>query len=218
MENSIYQLNKKIRNKIEIHSLAMVISGFFFFIVPLFALLDLFIGENNAILNSILIEFLLFFISSFLMVAEKKLDIKIKKLSKNIELNNSNVELSQELLENIFKNKTIKNILKYKSVFEEQFTNNNWLFLLFKVKENNLKLLKNEDIINYINNFDKQSKIKLLNKIINRIEEENLNEYYGVVIELFKEEIENKVINSIKYKHSLLKEKEFKEKSIIIHI
>lgn len=180
------------------------------------------IYQNTDLLISVLIGiFINLFLYSCVHFPSKYLEKKecqIKPICNQIDLSKIEVKLSKEILEYILMHKDISDIADNINSFEGKLGSKDWLSTLLEKRENKLEILNNQKLIDYINELTEDNKIKFLSNIIKKIDSENLTKYYNVMEEIFKNESKDPIINSIKYKHSLLKEKEVKEKSIIIHI
>lgn len=225
MTNKLKQLYKKIIVGEILDGFTWIL--FLFILFHFFAFIFILIGsfEQEKILFP---EFWLFSLSSFIFYiayyvfycrfADKN-EKYIKQLSSEIELNSLGNDELEKIFEYCLINQDIDNIMENISIFEVKYSKFKFLHNLFTQRKDNLEILKNEKLIEYINQLEhEEDKYYVLCSVISNIDEKNLLEYYPIIHSLFKNDSNIAKINSIKYKSQLIQETELKEKSIIIHI
>ena len=143
----------------------------------------------------------------------------IEELSSEIDLKSLDFKENEEIFKYFLINQNIDSIMDNIVLFESKYSKFKLLHTLFTKRKDNLEILNNQKLIEYINQLENENeKYDALYSIISNIDENNLREYYPIIHSLFKNDSNIAKINSIKYKNKLIEETELKEKSIIIHI
>lgn len=221
---------KKVKNKIlmskinkifEIFNTIVCIISFIYFFGFIF--LVLFKNSSHVQINnllefffSLLFIFLLFF--SFLKLSsyfDKKNNINISNLLKNLDLSNLNVNINKKIIKLYIENNTIDTILNNKDNITKHYGNKNWIYILFDTDD--FSILNNSELIHYISDVDLEYKFYHMQHMIRKINQNNLNDFYDSIEIIFKD-YEHTLLNSIKYKSNTLKQEKLKKESLIINI